>query len=80
MKKLTTNFKILYVKRNSNSYYGNPAYSITVEAENGEIFEGKTAANSLIGYRVSSEWINSYKLLIYHFTKNGNCIFDYLID
>ena len=80
MKKFKSNFKILYVKRNKNSYSGNPAYCITVETKNGEILEGKTASNAPIGYCVSSEWINSYKPLLYHFTKNGNCIFDCLIN
>lgn len=39
-------------------------------------FIGKTATNAALGYEVSYTWEGDWKVLAYHFTKNGNCIFD----
>ena len=76
MKELKANLKILKVERRNNSYYGNPSYQLIAQTEYGEILIGKTATNAALGYEVSWTWEGDWKVLAYHFTKNGNCIFD----
>lgn len=78
MQEFKANLKILKAKRRNNSYCGNPSYQLTVQTEDGEILVGKTATNAILGYEVSWTWEGDWKVLAYHFTKNGNCIFDRL--
>lgn len=78
MKEFKANLKILKVEKRNNSYYGNPSYQLTVQTEDGEILVGKTATNAILGYEVSWTWEGDWKVLAYHFTKSGNCIFDRL--
>lgn len=78
MKEFKSNLKIIKVEKRNNSYYGNPSYQLTVQTENGEILIGKTATNAVLGYEVSWAWEGDWKVLAYHFTKSGNCIFDRL--
>lgn len=70
--------RILKVERLNNSIYGNPCYHLIVEDEEGEILTGKTATNAVLGYEVSYTWEGEKKVLAYHYTKNGNIIFDRL--
>ena len=76
MKEFKANLKILKVERRNNSYYGNPSYQLITQTEYGEILIGKTATNAALGYEVSWTWEGDWKVLAYHFTKSGNCIFD----
>lgn len=78
MKEFKANLKILKVEKRNNSYYGNPSYQLTVQTEDGEVLVGKTATNAVLGYEVSWTWEGEWKVLAYHFTKSGNCIFDRL--
>ena len=76
MKEFKANLKILKVERRNNSYYGNRSYQVLTETEDGKVIIGKTATNAVLGYEVSWTWEGDWKVLAYHFTKNGNCIFD----
>lgn len=76
MKEFKTNLKILKVEKLNNSIYGNPCRRLTTQTEDGKILIGKTATNSVLGWEVSYTWEGDWKVLAYHFTKSGNCIFD----
>lgn len=78
MKEFKANLKILKVERLNNSIYGNPSYRLVVANKYDDVFVGKTATNAAIGCEVSWTWEGDWKVLAYHFTKNGNCIFDRL--
>lgn len=71
-------FKILNIERGNNSYYGNPSYYLTVENENGEILRGKTASNASVAYAICYSMEGKVRTFTYHYTKNGNMIFDYM--
>ena len=70
--------KVLKVNRCNNSRNGNPSYRLTVQTEGGEVLEGRTAPNVILGYQVSWTWEGDWKVLAYHFTKSGACVFDRL--
>ena len=76
MKEFKAKLKILKVEKRNNSYYGNPSYQLTVQTENGEVFVGRTSTNAALAYDISYTWEGEWKILAYHFTKSGNCIFD----
>lgn len=78
MKEFKANLKILKVERLNNSHYGNPCYRLIVATQNDDVFVGKTATNAALGYEVSWTWEGCWKVLAYHFTKSGNCVFDRL--
>lgn len=78
MKEFKANLKILKVEKLNNSIYGNPSYRLVVANKYNDVFVGKTATNATLGYEVSLTWEGDWKVLAYHFTKNGNCIFDRL--
>ena len=78
MKEFKAKLKILKVEKLNNSYYGNPSYRLVVANEYGDVLVGKTATNAVLGYEVSWTWEGEWKVLAYHFTKNGNCVFDRL--
>ena len=80
MKEFKANLKILKVEKLNNSIYGNPCRRLITEREDGEILVGKTATNAILGYEVSWTWEGEWKVLAYHFTKSGNCIFDRLTN
>ena len=80
MKEFKAKLKILKVERLNNSYYGNPSYRLVVANEYDDVFVGKTATNAVLGYEVSWTWEGDWKVLAYHFTKSGNCIFDRLTN
>ena len=71
-------FRILKIEKLNNSIYGNPCRRLIVEDEEGEILTGKTATNAVLGWEVSWTWEGESKTLVYHYTKNGNLIFDRL--
>lgn len=79
MKHYTTPAKVAYITRKSYSYYGNPHYYVTMETPDGETITGKTAINGSIGYGLTN-YRDKYGLLRYHITRNGNTIFDAIID
>lgn len=76
MKEFKTKLKILKVEKLNNGIYGNPCRRLITETEYGKTLVGKTATNSALGWEVSWTWEGEWKVLAYHFTKNGNCIFD----
>lgn len=80
MEEFKANLKILKVGKRNNSHYGNPSYQLIVQTEDGEVLIGKTATNAILGYQVSWTWEGDWKVLAYHFTKSGNCIFDRLTE
>lgn len=77
MKKINANLMVKEIKRGNNSYYGNPSYFVTVENENGETVTGRTASNAAIGYFLSYSHEGKKLNFDYHYTANGNLIFDY---
>lgn len=76
MKQQSKIFKIADLDRLNNSYYGNPAYRIAAETESGERWTGRTASNAQLGYILCGSFVGRVVTLFYHFTKNGNLIFD----
>lgn len=71
--------KILDVKRERNSIYGNPAFEIIAIQEDGTVLRGKTAANAVLGYEVQTSWVGKNVDLAFHKTKTGRIIFDRLL-
>lgn len=80
MKKQNGIFTIKALERLNNSYYGNPAYKITAENENGETITGRTASNATIGYQLGYTYEGRTVSMCYHTTRGGSLIFDYLKD
>ena len=78
MKEFKAKLKILKVEKLNNSIYGNPCRRLITQTEDDQILVGKTATNSLLGWEVSQTWEGDWKVLAYHLTKSGNCIFDRL--
>lgn len=79
MKEFIEKGKILKVERLKNSYVGNPAYSLVFQTED-DTLVGRTATNAVLGYQCYWTWEGEEKTLAYHFTKNGNVIFDRLVE
>lgn len=79
MKEFIAKGKILKVERLKNSYVGNPAYKLVFQTAD-DTLVGRTATNAVLGYQCYWTWEGEEKTLAYHFTKNGNAIFDRLID
>lgn len=77
MKTYTKNLKIVKIERLKNSVYGNPTYKLLVEDESGKQYEGRTASDASIAYKLSTSDINQIYNIQYHYTKNDNIIFDY---
>ena len=71
--------KILDVKRERNSIYGNPAWEIIAIEKDGTVLRGKTAANAVLGYEVLTSWIGGDIDLAFHKTKTGRIVFDRLL-
>lgn len=78
MKTYTKNLKIVKIERINSSCNGNPAYKMLVEDENGKQYEGRTASDAAIAYKLSTSDINQIYNIQYHCTKNDNIIFDYV--
>lgn len=78
MKTYTKNLKIVKIERINNSCNGNPAHKMIVEDENGKQYEGRTASDAVIAYKLSTSDINQIYNIQYHYTKNDNIIFDYV--
>lgn len=78
MKTYTKNLKIVKIERINSSCNGNPAYRMIVEDESGKQYEGRTASDAAIGYKLSTSDINQIYSIKYHYTKNNNIIFDYM--
>lgn len=78
MKTYTKNLKIVKIERINSSCNGNPAYSMVAEDENGKQYEGRTASDATIAYKLSTSDINQIYNIQYHYTKNDNIIFDYV--
>lgn len=78
MKTYTKNLKIVKIERINSSCNGNPAYKMLVEDENGKQYEGRTASDAAIAYKLSNSDINQIYNISYHYTINNNIIFDYL--
>lgn len=78
MKTYTKNLKIVKIERINSSCNGNPAYRMIVEDESGKQYEGRTASDAAIAYKLSTSNINQIYSIQYHYTKNDNIIFDYV--
>lgn len=78
MKTYTKNLKIVKIERINSSCNGNPAYNMVAEDENGKQYEGRTASDATIAYKLSTSDINQIYNIQYHYTKNDNIIFDYV--
>lgn len=78
MKTYTKNLKIVKIERINSSCNGNPAYNMVAEDENGKQYEGRTASDASIAYKLSTSDINQIYNIQYHYTKNDNIIFDYV--
>lgn len=76
MKTYTKNLKIVKIERINSSCNGNPAYKMLVEDENGKQYEGRTASDAAIAYKLSTSDIKQIYNIQYHYTKNDNIIFD----
>lgn len=79
MKEFITKGTIKKIKRLKNSYVGNPAYHIVFKTDT-DILVGRTATNAILGYECSWTWEGEEKTLAYHVMKNGNLIFDRLVE
>lgn len=79
MKEFIAKGKILKVERLKNSYVGNPAYKLVFRTED-DTLVGRTATNATLGYQCYWTWEGEEKTLAYHFTRNGNVIFDRLVE
>lgn len=79
MKEFIAKGTIKRIERLKNSYVGNPAYSIVFKTDD-DILIGRTATNAVLGYQCYWTWEGEEKILAYHVTKNGNVIFDHLVE
>lgn len=75
-KSINQNLKLINYERLKNSIYGNPKYLCFFENEQGEIVKGKTATNGSVAYCITN-FLNTFKVFVTHFTNNGNLIIDY---
>lgn len=79
LKKKMVNVKIIDLKRLNNSIYGNPRWEITLSDDNFcKLYFCKTVSNGAIGYRICSSDKGARFDFIFHETKNGNIILDYI--
>lgn len=77
---------LLWMERINCSVYGNPRYKVAFEDSSGKVRYAKTASDASCGYSVdnyryhTSRWeeLGRPIYLKYHFTKNGNCVIDYI--
>lgn len=68
--------KILKVERLKNSVNGNPRYELCVLNEKESFIKGKTATDSILGYKIDSNWEGSTRDLEIRFTKKtGRAVF-----
>lgn len=72
--------KILELKRDRNSIYGNPRWEISAIADDGTFLRGKTAANSILAFEIRENWKYETVDLAFHKTPKGRIIFDRLIE
>ena len=71
--------KILALKRLRNSYYGNPKFEVVAQDKYGKVYIGTTKTDSSIGYKIESK-VGRVVKMVYHTTRSGNVIFDYIKD
>lgn len=69
--------KLSYYERLNCSCYGNPRYYGVFTSESGETLGGKTAVNAACAYGFLN-CQNAPRKVIYHITRNGNIIFDFI--
>lgn len=69
--------KLTYYDRLRCSCYGNPRFYGEFTNESGEMLIGKTAVNAACAYGFLN-YQNEPRKIIYHTTRNGNIIFDYI--
>ena len=66
-------------KYRNTSWLGNPSRFVDGVTENGDVFRGYTAPNATCGYSCEN-WENKSTKLIYHVTRSGNIVIDYIRD
>lgn len=69
--------KLTYYERLNASVYGNPRYYGVFTNESGETLAGKTATNAACAYSFLN-YRNDPRKVMYHITRNGNIIFDFI--
>ena len=77
MKTIIKTLKITNIEKLNNSIYGNPKRKIYAIDENGNEYIGNTKTNGAIGYLIDYYSINRKYIFNFHYTNNGNLIFDY---
>lgn len=77
MKKYTFVGKLTYHSRLNCSIYGNPAYYGEFTNDDGETICGRTASDACCAYGFLND-IEKPREVIYHITRTGNIIFDYI--
>ena len=66
-------------KYRNTSWLGNPSRFVDGVTEQGDVFRGYTAPNATCGYSCEN-WENKSAKLIYHVTRSGNIVIDYIRD
>ena len=66
-------------KYRNTSCLGNPSRFVEGVTENGDVFRGYTAPNATCGYSCEN-WTGKTAKLIYHVTRSGNRVIDYIRD
>lgn len=71
--------KILDIKRERNSIYGNPCWEVIAIQEDGSVLRGKTASNAVLGYEMTLSWVGRDVNLAFHRTPKGRIVFDRVV-
>lgn len=78
MKKQIALFTIHDVKNLNCSINGNPKRQLTLIDDNGDIYDAKTATDAACAYEIGYYSKGLTFLFIYHYTKNGAMVIDYI--
>lgn len=73
--------RILSINKSGISYYGNPHHYITIEDENGDIYEARTITDGACGYGIKNKGLGKNAGVwdvTYHITRNENMMIDFL--
>lgn len=69
----------IITKYRNTSWLGNPSRFVDGVTEHGDVFRGYTAPNATCGYSCEN-WTGKTAKLIYHVTRSGNRVIDYIRD
>lgn len=79
MKQETIIVHNISTKYRNTSCYGNPSRFVEGFTEHGDVFRGYTAPNEACGISCEN-WTGKTAKLIYHVTRSGNRVIDYIRD